>query len=181
MSQSQSRSSLGQPRSTTALYQSASTIAHLPPSPQQVHTTTLSHKLRHMFDSSEYAVFLSNVRIHELGNVPQLEGEFAVRWKFRGRRPRGKVGESGCTIAGDAADGRDGSWTKTEAVITESEVESTALLYSPIHVLALPPLRLDRRHDNHFHLIPDRLTALHTLPSDPQPILESPQSTSKSE
>lgn len=41
-----------------------------------------------MFDTTKYAYFLVDVKIHELGNVPQLQGEFAVRWKFRGRRPK---------------------------------------------------------------------------------------------
>jgi hypothetical protein len=51
-----------------------------------------------MFDSAKTANFEAKVVIHELGNVPQLAGEFAVSWKFRGRRPRGKeAGECGWT------------------------------------------------------------------------------------
>jgi hypothetical protein len=43
-----------------------------------------------MFDSQRYAVFDAVVKIHELGNVPQLEGEFQLKYKFRGKRPKGK-------------------------------------------------------------------------------------------
>ncbi len=52
-----------------------------------------SHKFFHMFDAAKTANFHVTVVIHELGNVPQLGGEFAVNWKFRGRRPKGKEGE----------------------------------------------------------------------------------------
>lgn len=46
-----------------------------------------------MFDTAKYANFKVNVIIEELSNVPQLEGEFAVRWKFQGRKPKGKEEE----------------------------------------------------------------------------------------
>ena len=57
--------------------------------PQEPHVS-MGHRLRHIFDAQKHAAFVASVTIHELGNVPQLEGEFAVRWKFRGRRPKGK-------------------------------------------------------------------------------------------
>jgi hypothetical protein len=43
-----------------------------------------------MFESQRFATFEAVVKVHELGNVPQLEGEFQVKYKFRGKRPRGK-------------------------------------------------------------------------------------------
>ncbi|KAL1409853.1 hypothetical protein Q8F55_003852 [Vanrija albida] len=45
-------------------------------------------KLRKLFEHQKHATFQVNVTIHELSNIPQLEGDFAVRWKFRGHRPR---------------------------------------------------------------------------------------------
>ncbi|GFZ48244.1 hypothetical protein JCM24511_05992 [Saitozyma sp. JCM 24511] len=79
------------PPSTPSLALSATpTSAATPSLASQEHTTTLSHKLRHMFDSQRYAVFDAVVKIHELGNVPQLEGEFQVKYKFRGKKPKGK-------------------------------------------------------------------------------------------
>ncbi|WVF68150.1 hypothetical protein IAT40_002913 [Kwoniella sp. CBS 6097] len=47
-------------------------------------------KFKQMFDAQKYAVFETHVTIHELGNVPQLQGEFDVKWKFRGKRPKSK-------------------------------------------------------------------------------------------
>jgi hypothetical protein len=43
-----------------------------------------------MFDSTKTANFQATVTIHELVNVPQLAGNFAVSWKFRGKKPRSK-------------------------------------------------------------------------------------------
>lgn len=50
----------------------------------------LGGKLRSMLDRQKYAIFQVDVTLHELGNVPQLEGEFAVRWRFRGKRPKAR-------------------------------------------------------------------------------------------
>ena len=52
------------------------------------HTTTLSHKLISMFNSQPHSIFHANVVLHELANVPQLGGQFAVDWKFRGHKPK---------------------------------------------------------------------------------------------
>lgn len=75
-----------QPKNTAPLYISAGQAPSSPTHHQ--HTTTLGHKLRHMFDKDKYAVFVANVVVQELGNVPQIEGDFAVQWKFRGRGPK---------------------------------------------------------------------------------------------
>ncbi|EIW69885.1 hypothetical protein TREMEDRAFT_61656 [Tremella mesenterica DSM 1558] len=57
------------------------------------HTTRAAYKLAHLFDSTnKYAVFQTTVWIHDMGNVPQMDGQFAVRWKFRGKRARGYEG-----------------------------------------------------------------------------------------
>ncbi|WVQ85993.1 hypothetical protein IAT38_008161 [Cryptococcus sp. DSM 104549] len=50
----------------------------------------LASKLKNMFGPDKHAIFSATVVIHEMGNVPQLQGNFAVAWKFRGRKPRGK-------------------------------------------------------------------------------------------
>lgn len=72
---------------------SISSSSHLPlqtHAEQHEQHTKLSTRLRHMFDSQKYAVFSATVTVHELSNVPQLQGDFAVQWKFRGKRPKGK-------------------------------------------------------------------------------------------
>jgi hypothetical protein len=59
----------------------------------------LGAKLRHILDNNRYAIFDVAVTIHELGNVPQLQGEFAAKWKFKGSRPNRKdhtARESSC-------------------------------------------------------------------------------------
>lgn len=50
----------------------------------------LGGKLMSMLDRQKFALFQVDVTLHELGNVPQLEGEFAVRWRFRGKRPKAR-------------------------------------------------------------------------------------------
>ncbi|WVO17553.1 hypothetical protein L204_105248 [Cryptococcus depauperatus] len=50
----------------------------------------LASKLKHMFENQKYAIFSVTVVLHEIGNVPQLQGNFAVGWKFKGKKPRGK-------------------------------------------------------------------------------------------
>ncbi|WVQ70535.1 hypothetical protein IAR50_000054 [Cryptococcus sp. DSM 104548] len=50
----------------------------------------LSSKFKHIFENQKYAIFNASVTLHEVGNVPQLEGDFAVGWRFRGKKPRGK-------------------------------------------------------------------------------------------
>ncbi|WWC72386.1 uncharacterized protein I206_106348 [Kwoniella pini CBS 10737] len=57
--------------------------------PHSHHHSGLS-RLKHMFDNQKYALFETTVIIHELANVPQLSGEFDIKWKFRGKKPRGK-------------------------------------------------------------------------------------------
>lgn len=47
----------------------------------------LGAKLRHMLDTQKYAIFDVAITIQELGNVPQLQGEFAAKWKFHGKKP----------------------------------------------------------------------------------------------
>ncbi|WRT70516.1 uncharacterized protein IL334_007514 [Kwoniella shivajii] len=88
---SRSSSFMPTPRSSTpsATYPSSITSS----SSQNLehhHHNALSSKLKHMFDNQKYALFETTVIINELGNVPQLSGEFDVKWKFRGKRPRGK-------------------------------------------------------------------------------------------
>ena len=43
-----------------------------------------------ILDRQKYAIFQLEVTLHDLTNVPQLEGEFAVRWRFRGKRPKAR-------------------------------------------------------------------------------------------
>ena len=48
----------------------------------------LGYKLRHILDpitSNKHATFHATIVIHDLVNVPLVSGDFAVRWKFRGR------------------------------------------------------------------------------------------------
>lgn len=63
----------------------STTSASLRRPPQ--HANTISNKLKHLFDSGPTATFIAAVTVHELTNVPQVNGEFSVRWKFRGSRP----------------------------------------------------------------------------------------------
>lgn len=79
------RSTATSTASTSTPVQRSTTTSTLRRPPQ--HANTISHKLRHLFDSSPTATFLAAVTVHELTNVPQVSGEFAVRWKFRGSRP----------------------------------------------------------------------------------------------
>lgn len=73
--------------SSTRIPSSSSNISL--PTPKSEQNTGLS-KLRQMFESTKAANFQATITIHELQNVPQLAGDFAVKWKFQGRRPRGK-------------------------------------------------------------------------------------------
>ncbi|WWD20570.1 hypothetical protein CI109_105046 [Kwoniella shandongensis] len=77
-------------RSNTAVYPPSltSSSSQLPTASHE--HVPLGSRLKHMFDSQKHATFSATVVVHELGNVPQLQGEFAVKWKFRGKRPRGK-------------------------------------------------------------------------------------------
>lgn len=43
-----------------------------------------------MFENQKYAIFNAMVVLHEVNNVPQLQGGFAAEWKFRGKRPKGR-------------------------------------------------------------------------------------------
>lgn len=47
----------------------------------------LGSKLRQILDGQRYAIFDVAITIQELGNVPQLHGEFAAKWNFRGKKP----------------------------------------------------------------------------------------------
>ncbi|ODN99338.1 hypothetical protein L198_03180 [Cryptococcus wingfieldii CBS 7118] len=67
---------------------SSSSSSALPP--KDTDHRHLSSKFKHMFENQKYAIFNASVTLHEVGNVPQLEGEFAVGWRFRGKKPRGK-------------------------------------------------------------------------------------------
>jgi hypothetical protein len=77
----------------TIVSQSPSLVLSVPPTASshsllpQVHSSAFKHRFKAMLDKPRSSTFVVNVTIHELGNVPQLEGQFAVRWKFRGRRP----------------------------------------------------------------------------------------------
>lgn len=54
----------------------------------QSNAKALGSRLRHLVDNpSRTATFAVNVTIHELSNIPQLNGKFACRWKFRGHKP----------------------------------------------------------------------------------------------
>ncbi|EKD04618.1 hypothetical protein A1Q2_01078 [Trichosporon asahii var. asahii CBS 8904] len=79
------RSTATSTASTSTPVQRSATSSSLRRQPQ--HANTISHKLRHLFDSSPTATFLAAVTVHELTNVPQVSGDFAIRWKFRGSRP----------------------------------------------------------------------------------------------
>lgn len=79
------RSTAASTASTSTPVQRSATSGSLRRPPQ--HANTISHKLRHLFDSAPTATFVAAVTVHELTNVPQVAGEFAVRWKFRGSRP----------------------------------------------------------------------------------------------
>ncbi|OCF33610.1 hypothetical protein I316_04683 [Kwoniella heveanensis BCC8398] len=68
---------------------SSSSTAHQQHQQQHQHQSKLA-KFKQIFDTQKYAVFETHVTIHELGNVPQLQGEFDVKWKFRGKRPKSK-------------------------------------------------------------------------------------------
>ncbi|WWC65438.1 uncharacterized protein I303_108056 [Kwoniella dejecticola CBS 10117] len=87
-STSRSATPLGFPHSLT------SSTQNLPgqetPAPHPHHQHSGLSRLKHMFDNQKYALFETTVIIHELANVPQLSGEFDVKWKFRGKKPRGK-------------------------------------------------------------------------------------------
>lgn len=50
----------------------------------------LGGKLMGLLDRQKYSIFQIELTIHDLANVPQLEGEFAVRWRFRGKRPKAR-------------------------------------------------------------------------------------------
>lgn len=50
----------------------------------------LGGKLMGLLDRQKYAIFQIELTLHDLANVPQLEGEFAVRWRFRGKRPKAR-------------------------------------------------------------------------------------------
>lgn len=58
--------------------------------PKREHTTTFKHRLLHLLDSPKSSIFQFNLTIGELSNVPQLDGEFSVSYKIRGRAPKGK-------------------------------------------------------------------------------------------
>jgi hypothetical protein len=38
----------------------------------------------------KFALFDVEVTIHEVGNVPQLQGEFSAHYKFKGGRPKAR-------------------------------------------------------------------------------------------
>ena len=62
-------------------------------------TTSLGFgaKIRNALDLQKYANFDIKLTIHEVSNVPQMQGEFQCNWRFRGKHPKsrdGGVGES---------------------------------------------------------------------------------------
>jgi hypothetical protein len=58
--------------------------------PHEPTSLGLGAKLRHMLDMQKYAIFDVAITIQELGNVPQLQGEFVAKWKFHGKKPSTK-------------------------------------------------------------------------------------------
>lgn len=76
--------------SRTPSVRSESLTPHATPPPtSSAQSSSKFSKLKSMLNSNPgFAVFDAHVTIHELSNVPQLEGQFSVRWKFRGSRPR---------------------------------------------------------------------------------------------
>lgn len=38
----------------------------------------------------KYAVFDVDITIHELGNVPQLQGKFCAEWDIKGKKPKAR-------------------------------------------------------------------------------------------
>lgn len=84
----------GNTPSCSTLPSRTATPSSQPPIPEE--STKFSHRLKHLFDAKKTANFHVTVIIHELANVPQLEGKFAVDWKFRGKSPSPKdAGEFG--------------------------------------------------------------------------------------
>lgn len=76
----------------------------------------LGSKLRRMLDpitSSKNATFHATIVIHDLVNVPLVSGDFAVRWKFRGRE-----GSRGLESEGEL------SWPKVTSSISLAALES---------------------------------------------------------
>ena len=100
--------------------------------------TKLSHRLKHLFDHTKTANFQVSVTIHSLTNVPQLSGEFAVDWKFRGKAPRAKdAGEYSEYGMRNAYTSRSTCYA-VKTVITQSQDA-----YHPPIPFIIQPLRSD--------------------------------------
>ena len=77
--------------STTATNTRLNAASGSGPSPADSTTSLgLGAKLRDMFDMQKYAVFDVDITIHELGNVPQLQGKFCAEWDIKGKKPKAR-------------------------------------------------------------------------------------------
>lgn len=54
--------------------------------------TGLRAKLRSALELQKHAHFDVKINIHEISNVPQLQGEFCCHWHFRGKSPKVRDG-----------------------------------------------------------------------------------------
>ncbi|OWZ74068.1 hypothetical protein AYX14_00556 [Cryptococcus neoformans] len=86
---SRSASSTALP-STLSMTPAAQTASNATLPHQNEHSRPITRKLKHMFENQKYAIFNAVVVLHEVNNVPQLQGGFAAEWKFRGKRPKGR-------------------------------------------------------------------------------------------
>jgi hypothetical protein len=57
--------------------------------------TGLRAKLRSALELQKHAHFDVKINIHEISNVPQLQGEFCCHWHFRGKSPKVRDGGAG--------------------------------------------------------------------------------------
>jgi hypothetical protein len=60
--------------------------------------TGLRAKLRSALELQKHAHFDVKINIHEISNVPQLQGEFCCHWHFRGKSPKVRDGGAGESI-----------------------------------------------------------------------------------
>jgi hypothetical protein len=107
------------------------------PNPQASESTSslgLGAKIRSAFDSQKYANFEAKISIHEISNVPQLQGEFNCNWKFRGKHP--KTRDGGESFISSPHDKR---------VIYQIGGADLAVSHKP----SLPNLRLTQVHSRH--------------------------------
>jgi len=57
--------------------------------------TGLRAKLKSALEFQKHAHFDVKINIHEISNVPQLQGEFCCQWHVRGKSPKVREGSTG--------------------------------------------------------------------------------------